>query len=111
MVATVAPNMYGRWPFGGYPRPRVDWQANPYTAPAGIAAGLVLGLAVLAWRRRPTPGAVEFACFAVAVGVWCFGNAVEMSRSDLEGKFFWTRIQYIGVASAPLLWFACASAY
>ncbi len=49
--------------------------------------------------------------FALGVAIWCFGNAVEFARSDLDAKLFWTRVEYIGVVSVPVAWLACMAAY
>ena len=88
----------------------MDWQITPYTFAASAACVLVLGLGVLGWRRRPVPGAAEFAWFAAAVGDWCLAAGIGFARTDVAGKLLATRFEYIGVVSAPVLWLLCMAA-
>jgi len=88
----------------------VDWQVTPYTFAAIGACVLVLALGVLGWRRRPVPGALEFALFTTAVGEWCLAAAIAFARTDVPGKIFYSKFEYIGVVSAPVLWLLCTAA-
>ena len=88
----------------------MDWQITPYTFAAAAASVLVLGVGVLGWRRRPVPGAAEFALFAAAVADWCLAAGIGFARTDLAGKILATRFEYIGVVSAPALWLLCMAA-
>ncbi|MDP9293778.1 MAG: hypothetical protein M3O90_05020, partial [Actinomycetota bacterium] len=88
----------------------MDWQITPYTFAASAACVLVLALGVLGWRRRPVPGAAEFAWFAAAVGDWCLAAGIGFARTDVAGKLLATRFEYIGVVSAPVLWLLCMAA-
>lgn len=48
----------------------MNWQNNPYTLPlvlSGAAAALV---ALLAWRRRPAPGARSLALMLFSTAIW-----------------------------------------
>lgn len=89
----------------------MEWQITPYTYTAAGVSVLVLALGVLGWRRRPVPGTAEFAFFAAAVSLWCFGAAIGFSRADLPGKILASKVEYIGVVSAPPLWLLCMGAY
>lgn len=88
----------------------MDWQITPYTFAASAACVLALALGVLGWRRRPVPGAAEFAWFAAAVGDWCLAAGIGFARTDVAGKLLATRFEYIGVVSAPVLWLLCMAA-
>jgi PAS domain S-box-containing protein len=85
----------------------VEWQATPYAVAAALAGVLAAALGLSVWQRRPMPGATEFALLALAVADWCIANAVEFARTDLAGKIFWTKVEYIGVVSTPPLWLLC----
>jgi PAS domain S-box-containing protein len=74
------------------------------------ASLFVAVLGVLGWRRRPVPGAAEFALFAGAVGLWCLGAAIAFARTDVPGKILFSKFEYIGVVSAPVLWLLCMAA-
>ena len=61
----------------------MNWQQTlSYTIPL-FAATLLTGLlAILAWRRRPASGAVTFALFMVAAGLWCLAYGLEITASS-----------------------------
>ncbi len=88
----------------------VEWQVTPYTFAAAGAFALVLALGVFGWRRRPVPGATEFALFAAAVGDWCLAAGIGFAHTDLTGKILSSKFEYIGVVSAPVLWLLCMAA-
>ena len=78
----------------------MNWQQTlPYTIPL-FAATLLTGLlAILAWRRRPASGAVTFALFMVAAGLWCLAYALEITAVSPDTKLFWAKVQYFGIAT------------
>jgi PAS domain S-box-containing protein len=76
-----------------------------------FGAGLVsLALAVLA-SRRSGPGARSFALLMVASATWAFGDGLLHLSDTLGWQLFWTRVQYVGIAAAPVLWLQTALAY
>ena len=82
----------------------MQWQFNPYALPLFVSASLSLMLAVLAWRRRPTPGATTITVLMLAMVLWCVTYALELLSTDLAAKIFWTKVQYIAIVSIPVLW-------
>lgn len=79
-------------------------QTNPYVIPLILSALLSALLAVLAWRRRPAPGAVTLALLMVALGGWAVAYILELSSPDLPTKLFWAKVQYIPFLAIPALW-------
>ncbi len=73
-----------------------------FLAPLLIAIGITITLAVIAWNRRPIPGAVSLALFMIAVTVWLIGYTLELISEPLDAKILWAKVQYIGIVSAPL---------
>ena len=79
-------------------------QINPYTGLLALSALLSAVLAVLAWRRRPTPGAATLAVLMATVAYWAILYAVEIASVDLEAMLFWARMQYLAILAVPVLW-------
>lgn len=66
----------------------------------GIAAG-----------GRRVPGAATFTWMMLGVGLWCATSALHGLAASLELKVAWTRVQYVGIATVPLLWLRFALDY
>ncbi len=79
-------------------------QINPYVGLLVVSALLSLALAVAAWRRRPTPGAVTLATLMLTLAFWSAFDAIEMLSTSLSAKLFWERLEFIFVLAAPALW-------
>jgi hypothetical protein len=61
-----------------------------------------LGIYIIAQKKYP-----EFRTFAftvIAAGIYCCGYAGELCSGDLETQLLWSKIQYIGVSTAPFFW-------
>lgn len=46
-----------------------------------------------------------------SVFFWCLGAGMEFFSVEIWAKIFWTKISYIGVATAPTLWFLLVLSY
>lgn len=79
-------------------------QTNPYVLPLILSALLSALLAVLAWRRRPAPGAATLALLMAALGGWAVAYILELISPDLASKLFWAKVQYISFLAIPALW-------
>lgn len=79
-------------------------QINLYTALLILSALLSAVLAVLAWRRRPTPGAVTLTVLMATVAYWAIFYAAEIASVDLETMLFLARMQYLAILAIPVLW-------
>lgn len=73
-----------------------------------IPAVACAGLAVLAWRRRPTPGSVPFAYLMLSASWWSLWYAVELLTLDPDRQLFWTKLQYLGIVTVPVAWLVFA---
>jgi two-component system cell cycle sensor histidine kinase/response regulator CckA len=86
----------------------MHWQYNPYVLPLLIAAALLAVLALVAWRRRPAPGAAVSALLLLAVVIWVLGYTLKLWGADLQSKLFWHKVEYLGVVVVPGAWLALA---
>lgn len=86
-------------------------QFSIYALPLIIAAILSLLTGIYIWPRRTVPGATPLALIAFVITFWSLGYAQEIMATELTGKFFWGRVQYVGIALAPYCWLLFAEAY
>ena len=80
-------------------------QINAYSVILFTGALSALGLAGLAWRRRPTLGSAPFAWLMFSVAVWSAAYALDLASTGLAGMTFWSKVEYIGSSPIPGLWF------
>ena len=74
-----------------------------------IAAVVLMTTAVIIWTRRHTAyWIVPFLGLSTVVSIWLIGYALELSTAGLDGKIFWARVEYIGIAFTPVAWFLFA---
>lgn len=79
-------------------------QINLYAGLLAVSAILSAALAVVAWRRRPMPGAMSLSVLMAALAYWAAAYALEIVSANLETKLFWARMQYVSILAVPTLW-------
>jgi len=89
----------------------MTWPYMPYIVILLVAAVISAMLAVYAWRHRPAPGAGSLTVLMLAGVEWSLASVPELTSSDLPTKLFWSRVEYIGICTAPLAWLAFALQY
>lgn len=70
-----------------------------------VASLAALLIARTAWKRRGIAGARTFAGLLLAAAWWAFLGSLEFSTTNLETRIFWAKIEYLGIATIPPLWF------
>ncbi|MCE9645839.1 MAG: diguanylate cyclase [Chloroflexi bacterium] len=68
-----------------------------------LAAVTYAWLGLLAWRKRPTVAVTPFAWTMLGMAIWSFIYGLEIFAPTLELKLFFTKIEYIGIVSIPVL--------
>jgi len=61
-------------------------------------------MAIAAWSRRDDPTVRAFLLLAAGVVIWSGGRLLEISESDISGRIFWAKLQYIGIVAVPIGW-------
>ena len=89
----------------------MNFQVAPFTFALFFAAAVALVLAVIGWRRRPTPGASAFVLFMLAVAVWDTCDAVHYMVTAEAAKLLWVQLEYVGIAVIAVAWFSYVLAY
>lgn len=75
------------------------------------AAAILTGIGIYAWRHRTIPGAASFGLLMFAVADWSLAYALELNSVELSAKMLWIRVEYVGIALAPLFWLVFALQY
>ena len=77
-----------------------------------IVSAVVAGaLAYYLWRRRSKPGATPVVWVMLAVIIWSLGYVLQFTSTTLSGQIFATNIQYLGIVTLPVMWFAFSLEY
>lgn len=77
-----------------------------------LAAAIIsIGLAVYAWQRRLTPGAVSFSLLMTAISVWLLAYMLEILTDDPALRLIWSNFTFLGVTIVPVAWLLFALEY
>ena len=71
-------------------------QATPYTLPLLAAAFISATVAVLAWRRRPSPGARAFSATMCLVVLNILVSLFLLGSTTLDSFLFWVKMSFLG---------------
>ncbi|MBN2118290.1 MAG: PAS domain S-box protein [Anaerolineales bacterium] len=82
----------------------MQFSYTPYIIPLLIAGAASVWVAYYSWSHRGVSGASALTFLALAAGTWTIGYALELAGADLDTKVLWSKIQYFGVTTVPLLW-------
>jgi PAS domain S-box-containing protein len=61
-------------------------------------------VAFLAWQRKSLKGAKELTYLMIGAGIWTFWVMFETAATTIQGKAFWSGVEYIGAVSVPVLY-------
>ena len=71
-----------------------------------IAAIFSTSLGVVIGReRRNLPGSRWLIAQLWGVAIWSLGYALELIEPNLPSKILWAKVEYIGIATIPVVWF------
>ena len=84
----------------------MSFQFTPYFPVLIFGAVVSLALAIYAWRRRATQGGVALTVMFLIISYWTATYALELAGAGLATKLFWAKIEYLGIASSPVVWLA-----
>jgi PAS domain S-box-containing protein len=76
-----------------------------------VAAGSAFWAALISWRRRDAPGSIPFMWLMLAIALWTLTSALHTITTSISVRIFWAKVQYLGIASAPLFWLLFALDY
>ena len=82
----------------------MEYQFPGYAISYVVASILSFVTAAVTIRRRANPGTIQFTLLMLSLCIWSFATIFEAGAITLDGKLFWSKWQYIGIASLPPLW-------
>lgn len=82
-----------------------------YSITLFLGAGLLLIAAILAFRQRGQNGATYVAIANLTLAIFVAGYAFELTQTELPNIYFWFKVQYIGIAFAPMFLFLYVLSY
>ncbi|MHB0878628.1 MAG: histidine kinase N-terminal 7TM domain-containing protein, partial [Anaerolineae bacterium] len=89
----------------------MDWHLIVSEAMLAVAAAVMLTLAFLVHRRRTGIGSRQFLLLALTTAEWALASTLEVASPGLEAKITYAKIEYVGIALAPLAWYLFATHY
>jgi PAS domain S-box-containing protein len=87
------------------------WQFNAYIVVYFLTAAVSAGVAAYAWHRRTVPGAAHLAWLMAAGAEWALAAGFEAAAVGVPAKVFWSKVEYLGFNSSPVLFLLFALAY
>jgi PAS domain S-box-containing protein len=88
----------------------LNMQATPYLLPLLAGAALSAAVAVLAWRRRPSPGARAFSATMLLVILNILVSLFLLGSTTLDSFLFWVKMSFVGGALS-VAWLVFALRY
>jgi diguanylate cyclase (GGDEF)-like protein/PAS domain S-box-containing protein len=67
-----------------------------------VSSTFMLALGVFGLRQRDNASAKWFAFVCLGVFIWSAGCVAEVFSPSLEGKIFWSKVQYLGIVTFPV---------
>lgn len=89
----------------------MHWQYSPYMLPLIVSAVVAIALAIIAWQRRSTPGAMPLSIMMSAATLWLLAYTLELGSVNLTAKVFWSNTTFVGIVIVPASWLAFALQY
>jgi diguanylate cyclase (GGDEF)-like protein/PAS domain S-box-containing protein len=83
----------------------MNWVYSPYIGILHFTSLICVNIAVLAVRRRSTAKVNTLVMLMLSLAVWAFAAGLEAAALDLQAKILCVKLEYIGVVSAPTLYF------
>ncbi len=74
-----------------------------YVIPHLITAVISVILITRIWKRRSSSGGMQLFLFMLAIFEWSFSAAMEASAVGQATKIFWSKIEYLGAQTSPVL--------
>lgn len=66
-----------------------------------VITSILIGVAIVVFSRKNGRTGIMLGLLISAVALWTFTTALDLASIALEGKIFWSKIQYIGIFTTP----------
>ena len=68
------------------------------------SVGVCVAAGILAWRERPTPGAVPLTALMIGACWWSVTLFFRLNATEMQEKILWVDASWIGIAIIPVAW-------
>ncbi len=75
------------------------------------ASAIALVNALWAWKSRDLPGMRSLSSLLLAIAVWSVCESIQYKAIGTATKVFWAQIQYLGIATTPVLFLSFSARY
>ncbi len=89
----------------------MSWQLSTFVFLLFASAGICAFVARIAWQRRHLPGGLPLMLILTSAAIWASSLAIETLTPDIPGKIFWSKIEYLGVATEGTFFFFFVAQY
>jgi len=83
----------------------------PYAFALVVSTVAAIYVSIVAWGRRPAPGARPLVALGGAIATWTLTYAMHFLAVTEQARFFWLRATYLGVLTVPTMFLAFAFQY
>jgi diguanylate cyclase (GGDEF)-like protein/PAS domain S-box-containing protein len=81
-----------------------DLQFSLSLIPSGLAGLLSLLATIRLYKQRSSSAAVSLGMMFASIFIWCLGITAEVLSPGLDGKLFWLKLQFLGIAFVTVFW-------
>jgi len=89
----------------------MSFQLTPYAGILLATAIISAIVALLSWQRRSSPGGATLALLMLAVTEWAWASGLETAAVGQSAKVLWSKLEYLGTHSTPVLMLIFAAQY
>lgn len=89
----------------------MNWRLTIYVWLMLVPAAIAAGTALYAWQRRAARGARALVALMIACMIFALTGALEAAAVGIPNKVFWSRVQYFGAMTSPVLFLIFALDY
>ena len=74
-------------------------------------APIALVVIAFAWRSRSLPGVRAYLAIVLLASWWAIGSSIELLVPNLDGKLFWSNLEFLSITLLPVAFLAMALDY
>ena len=89
----------------------MNWRLTIYVLLMLASAAIAAAAGLYAWRRRPARGARGLVVLMGSCTIFALTGALEAAAVGIPNKVFWSRVQYFGAMTSPVLFLIFALDY
>ncbi len=81
----------------------MNWVFTTFSLIQILISLFTLFVALRLWQHRAVSGSRALALMMLCVTIWALATGIETASISTQAKIFWSKVEYIGIAPAPVL--------